>query len=503
MKERRVRTAENQEVDVVAIRLNPLTTVLLVAVLCFPLSAAAQDADDDAGFKRRVLEATELSILTSYYGQDGDHAAVTGGIGSEDLTDVATYVNLSIPVKSDGVLSISGTVSAYTSASSSNLNPWSGIGDDDDDDDDDRAAFNGAITGTPWVASSGASRQDVWTNVTLDYSHSSDDRNTIVSGNASFANEYDYVSFGFGAGAAKVFNNKNTEIDLSGTVYLDTWKPEYPIEIRSYVRNSNTNAGLLAGVDVLDQNGNAVDKNATTAWRPFKSTLVDDSGRNTYALSLSLSQILTKSTQASVFTDLTFQSGWLANPMQRVYFADRDDFYVGNADDISNYTNDQNRGVFQLADDIERLPDSRYKLPIGVRLNQYVNEWLVLRSFYRYYADDWGLTSSTINMELAIKVTYKFTLYPSYRYYTQSAVDYYAPYNENVSTSAYYTSDDDLSAYDANQFGLGVKYTDIFASSRIWSFGIKELTLDYNHYSRNTSLNSNIISFGANFVLDR
>lgn len=503
MKERQERTVESQEVDVAVTRSSQLIIVLLLAILYVPLSAAAQDTDSDASFKRRVLEATEISILTSYYGQDGDRAAVTGGIGSEDLTDVATYVNLSIPVKSDGVLSVSGTVSAYTSASSSNLNPWSGIGDDDDDDDGDLVGFNGAITGTPWVASSGASRQDVWTNVTVDYSHSSDDRNTIVSGNASFANEYDYVSFGFGAGVAKVFKNKNTELDLSGTVYLDTWKPEYPIEIRSYVKNRNINAGILAGVDILDQNGNAVDKNATTAWRPFKSSLVDDSSRNTYALSLSLSQILTKSTQASVFTDPTFQSGWLANPMQRVYFADRDNFYVGDADDIANYTNDQNQGVFQLADDIERLPDSRYKLPIGVRLNQYVNEWLVLRSFYRYYADDWGLTSSTISMELAIKLTYKFTLYPSYRYYTQSAVDYYAPYNENVSTSEYYTSDNDLSAYDANQFGLGVKYTDIFASSRIWSFGIKELTLDYNHYSRNTSLSSNIISFGANFVLDR
>ena len=48
------------------------------------------------------------------------------------------------------------------------------------------------------VASSGASRSDIWTNVSIGYSHSSDDRNDIWSVNVSIASEYDYFSAGVG-----------------------------------------------------------------------------------------------------------------------------------------------------------------------------------------------------------------------------------------------------------------------------------------------------------------
>jgi hypothetical protein len=38
-------------------------------------------------YKKRVLENTEIDILTSFYTQDGKNAAVTGGIGTEKLND--------------------------------------------------------------------------------------------------------------------------------------------------------------------------------------------------------------------------------------------------------------------------------------------------------------------------------------------------------------------------------------------------------------------------------
>lgn len=469
-----------------------MKSIVYLAIALIPIVALAQ-SENTSVFKKRVLENTELSILTSYYGQDGENAAVSGGIGTEELTDFATDISVSIPVKSDGVLTISGTVSAYTSASSSNLDAFDG----------DRNA-NGSLKGTPWAASSGASHQDAWTNINVGYNHSSDDRNTIFSGNLSFANEYDYTSIGAGAGFVKLFNEKNTEISVKASVYLDFWRPEYPIELKTYIEtNGNLNTDIFLGTDILDQNGNIIDKNAPNAWKSLHNELINDKSRNTYALSLSFSQILTKSTQVSIFSDLTIQTGWLANPMQRVYFADKDNFYIGNASDIPNYTNSNNQGVFQLADDIERLPDNRYKIPIGIRLNQYINERLVLRTFYRYYFDNWGLKSNTFNAELAIKIGQKFTLYPNYRFYNQNAIDYFAPYDQHLSSRQYYTSDFDLSEYNANQLGLGIKYTDIFTNAHIGKFGIKELTLDYNHYERNTGLNADIISLGANFILDK
>ena len=481
--------------------------IVLSFVFLFPLSIFAQQTADSTTFQKRALETTELSILTSFYTQDGKNAAVTGGIGSEQLNDYATNISVSIPIKQNGVLSIDGTISAYTSASSSNLNPWSGASsgeeDDDDDDDDDDDYGTGANIGTPWAASSGASRQDVWTNLTVGYSNYSKDRNTIYSGNMSVSNEYDYFSIGTGVGLIKLFNQKNTELGIKANVYLDNWRPEYATEIKTYIENGgNLNRDFFEGTDILDQNGNIIDKLSANAWKPTGNNLIDDTKRNTYSTSISLSQILSKTTQISIFSDIVYQTGWLANPMQRVYFADKTNFYIGTASSIPFYTEERNKDVFQLADDIERLPNSRLKIPVGVRLNQYITENFVLRSYYRYYFDNWGITGHTIDAELAIKIGQKFTIYPNYRFYTQTAADYFAPFEQHLSTKEFYTSDFDLSKFKASQIGLGLKYTDIFTKSHIWKFGLKNLTLDYNYYNRNTGLKAHIISLGADFIID-
>jgi len=135
-------------------------------------------------------------------------------------------------------------------------------------------------------------------------------------------------------------------------------------------------------------------------------------------------------------------------------------------------------------------------------LHYYLNEIISLRTYYRYYYDDWGIRSHTANVELPIKISSKFTLYPTYRYYNQTASDYFAPFEENLSTNQFYTSDYDLSKFTANQYGFGISYTDIFSISHIWKFGLKSIDLKYNNYTRNTGLKTNIISAGVKFVMD-
>lgn len=479
---------------------------IIIAILFFGKITAQQDATKV--YKKRVLETSEVDFLTSYYAQDGDNASVTGGIGNEHLTDFASSIIVSLPLNADDVLTINAGFSAYSSASSSNGNPFdatgaSGDGEDDDDDDDDddkgRTVAPGDITGSPWVASSGASKSDVWATINADYSHTSDDRNFTWNANASFSAEYDYTSVGFGGGILKQFNQKNTTLGLSAKVYLDTWNPIYPTELKSFEEvNGNLNQGFFNGITILDQNGNA-----SANWSPVTGfDLIQDKSRNTYSASLSFSQILSENAQISFFIDVVNQQGWLANPLQRVYFGDVDNYYIGNANSIKNYTSSNNTDVFQLADDIERLPSSRIKTPIGMRFNYYINETFVVRTYYRYYFDDWGLASHTASIELPIKISDKFTFYPSYRYYTQTAADYFASYEEHLSTDAFYTSDYDLSEYSSNQFGLGFSYTDIFAKAHIGKFGLKSVDLKFYKYDRNSTFSSSIITAGFKFVMD-
>jgi hypothetical protein len=228
---------------------------------------------------------------------------------------------------------------------------------------------------------------------------------------------------------------------------------------------------------------------------------MNSSNRNSYSVSVGLSQVVSKKLQASVFFDVLQQQGLLSTPYHRIYFADKANYYIGQAEYIPNYESENNAGVYKLADDIERLPDSRFKLPIGARLNYYINERFVLRTYYRYYSDNWDIQSHTVNIELPLKVSDRFTIFPMYRFYTQTQSKYYAPYEKHLSTEQYYTSDPDLATFDANQYGFGVSYTDIFTGGKIWKFGLKNIDFRFNQYRRSDRLTANIASIGFKFIM--
>jgi hypothetical protein len=425
--------------------------ILIVSTLwsIFLLAQAGEEA-----YKKRVLESPEVDFLMGYYQQEGNNAAVTGGIGNEDLTDVVPTIVVSVPLNAHDVLKIDASVSAYTSASSSNINP-----------------FDSKTEADPYVASTGASGGDIWFNTTISYAHSSDDRNSIWSGKVSTSNEYDYNSLGFGGSYTQLFNQKNTELSGHFSLYLDSWRPIYPYELRQF------DGG---GPRIFANNSSG--KPYNSAFKQFESDK-----RNSYSIGLSFSQILSKRSQLALMYDYTLQEGLLSTPFQRVYFQDSPDFFIDN---------------FQLADDVERMPNQRNKTAIGARLNYYLNEHFVLRSYYRYYSDDWGIISQTIHLEVPIKVGFNFTIYPSYRYYIQSAANYFAAYEKHLSTEEYYTSDYDLSGYQANQFGLGFKYSDPLLKKKLSVFALKSLNLKATHYERVNGLKALLLSAGTTLVLD-
>ncbi|WP_273694935.1 DUF3570 domain-containing protein [Tenacibaculum sp.] len=422
-------------------------------------SFSQQAKDSVKVYKKRVLETTEVDFLTSYYSQDGDNAAVSGGVGTEELTDITANIIVSIPLNDDDVLTLDTGISAYTSASSSNVNPF------------DKG------TADPFQASTGASSSDLWFNFTGNYSHSSDDRNQIWAAKASVSSEFDYSSIGFGGSYTRLFNEKNTELSISANIYLDTWKTIYPYELRPF---SDGGDGINDALFI--QNTVTGNPNYNPIFNDFS-----DKGRNSYSFGLGFSQILHKNVQGSLAFDLTKQSGLLSTPFQRVYFSDIDDSFIDN---------------FQLADANEKLPNNRLKIALGGRLNWYLNELLTIRTFYRYYFDDWGINSHTASIEIPVKITDKFTLYPSYRFYNQTSADYFAAYEKHLSTNNFYTSDYDLSKYSSNQFGFGVSYTDIFSKAHIWKFGLKSIDVKFYKYDRNTTFNSSLITAGFKFIMD-
>jgi hypothetical protein len=196
------------------------------------------------------------------------------------------------------------------------------------------------------------------------------------------------------------------------------------------------------------------------------------SARNSYSGSVSLSQIINKRLQVMVIMDLIKQEGLLSLPFHRVYF--------------NNNT--------MLA---EKLPAARLKIPLGFRANYFIGDNIILRAFYRYYQDDWGLKAHTLDVETPIKINPFISVAPFYRHYNQTAVDYFAPYKAQAATATYFTSNYDLSKFSSSFFGTGIRLTPpngIFGSTHF-----NMLELRYGHYSRTNGLNSNIISLNLKF----
>ena len=476
-------------------------------------------------YQKKVLEGIEIETLFSYYAQEGTHGAVGGGLGTEQLTDVTPTVVVNVPLNFNTVLTVETGLSAYSSASSSNINPFystlGGNNDDDkhDDDYDDKpsgtgrgwgsgtgaisAASTGVVNGvstpigTPWYASSGASRSDVLGYVSAAVAQSSEDRNQIVSANLYVSTEYDYTSLGVGLGLVKLFNEKNTELGIKGKAYFDKWMPIYPTELHEYGKYGNNflNSGYFSGVPVWDINGIG-----TSGYKPSAFTEWSNAHRNSYTMTLEFSQILSAKTQFSMSVDVVGQQGLLSTPYHRIYFADKPQYFIGDHTYINNYEQTSNYGVFRLADDVERLPSSRLKIPVGGRFHWYLNDLATLRTFYRYYFDNWGVDSQTASVELPLKLSSNWVFTPSFRWYEQSQADYFAPYGVHLSTERYYTSDYDLSGFTSKQIGFGLGYKDIFGQVDVLGFGLKTVDFRFQHYYRSDGLEAVIYGFGIKFV---
>jgi len=64
--------------------------------------------EEESGYEMKGNnEYVEIDLLSSYYKQDGDHAAVTGGIGTEELTDVSTLFVVNIPLSTTKSINLS------------------------------------------------------------------------------------------------------------------------------------------------------------------------------------------------------------------------------------------------------------------------------------------------------------------------------------------------------------------------------------------------------------
>lgn len=392
---------------------------LAILVFFFRILSAFSQADTTV-YKERKLSIDEVNFVSGYYRQDGNNSAVTGGIGTEKLTDFANTIELKLikQGKADKLhnFSLEMGIDHYTSASSDKIDP---------------------------NTISSASYSDTRIYPAVGYSMTDNKKGLILGGTASFSTEFDYKSWGIGLNIAKFSKDKNTELALKLQGYFDTWTVIYPVELRP------GNGQQFSG------KGNS-----------------DHKPRDSYSASLSLSQVINRRFQLALLVDGIYQQGLLATKYQRVYFTDN-------------------------SERVEALPDKRTKFPFGLRASYFIGDKFILRAFYRYYSDDWGIKAHTLSLEVPVKLGPFVSISPFYRYYVQTAADYFAPYGMHTIAEPFYSSDYDLSAFSSQFFGAGLRLMPEKGVFRIVHFTMLELR--YGHYIRSTGLNSDIISLNAKF----
>ena len=384
-------------------------------IFAFIASYAQTTPADSSNYKSRKLKIEEINLVSSYYKQDGNNAAVTGGIGSQKLTDIANVFDIKL-TKYDKkfrkhTFDAELGIDHYTSASSDKVD---------------------------LSANSSASHADTRFYPSLTWSRENEQKGTTIGAGLSSSTEFDYQSFGGNISFAQKTRNRMGEFSAKAQVYLDNVKLVTPVELRNPPGN--------------DHYGSAT--------------------RNTYVGSLSYSQIVNKQLQLMFLADVVQQQGFLSLPFYRVYFKDA--------------------SVHQ-----EALPDSRTKIPLAIRANYFAGDKVILRAYYRFYTDNWGITAHTADLEIPVKITPFISVSPFYRYYTQTAAKYFAPYQQHTNAEQFYTSNYDLSAFNSSFFGAGIRFAP--PKGVLGWQHLSVLELRFGHYAKNIDLNANIISLNLKF----
>jgi hypothetical protein len=372
---------------------------------------------DSTGYKSQKLKIDEINLVSSYYKQDGDNSAVTGGVGTEELTDISNTIDVKLikynKAGKKQIFDVEVGVDRYSSASSDRID---------------------------LKANSSASSEDVRFYPSLSYMVENEEKGTTLGVGVSSSTEYDYQSFGGNVSYSKKTKDRSGEFTAKFQAFLDQVKMIKPTELRGGSGGSGAGA------------------------------------RNTFAASLSYSQIVNQNFQIMFLADVITQQGYLSLPFHRVYFND------------STGPRDSNQ---------ESLPDTRLKIPLAVRASYFLGDDVIIRAYYRYYTDDWKLTSHTANIEIPVKLSPFFSLSPYYRYYTQSAIKYFKGYKEHDSTEEFYTSNYDVSQFNSNFLGMGLKFSPLKGVLGMKHFHTLEMR--YGHYTRSTNMVSNIVSINIKY----
>lgn len=495
-----------------------ITILLMLSVVLFSFGQTAKAQTAPPEEKR----PTTISLLTNYYEQEGEHGAVNGGIGSQELESTSQEAHIYIPRHKLSGIKINLGIDHFTSESLRFIDKYK----------TSASAAQGNVSGdeTRYYTSFG-------------YDFGNKKKKTVTSLGVGYSQEYDVKSYSANFGWLKEIPATNLQYQAGLSFVADRWLLIYPGEFRTQIMMAETEGdsggnsggtsggnsgghsgggnsgggtsggsgssgkkpGGYNGDDILISSGTGASTYDSTYNQvpagyatpiPVDGKTVTKDGKTypidwRYSVNLTnkLSYVINQKMNGAVGLDLTYQSGLLSTPFYRVYFNDG----------IINELDKEVR--------IEKLPRKRWRAALYGRYNYHFHTNIVLRTMARVYADNWGVSGITASVELPLKFNSALSLVPFYRFAAQQGSKYFAPYAEHqFSPGSFYTSDYDLSGFNSHKVGGAIRLSPLRPITGIkdeentgYVFSLASASFRYAYYTRTDGFKANSFSLELNF----
>jgi len=210
----------------------------------------------------------------------------------------------------------------------------------------------------------------------------------------NFSTEMDYSSYGLSATYNFDFNARNTTLTTGLSFNADAVNPVggRPAGL-TYVPVVTTGGG---------GGGEDDEGESEVSWISF------DINKKVYDVLIGVTQVMSRKDLLQVNFNIGKEDGYLTDPYKILSVVDATGVLVPSP----------NSYVY------EKRPDSRTRMALFARWShQFTDD--VLRLSYRHFTDDWGISSNTMEMRYRFELGQHHYFEPHFRYYKQSAADFY------------------------------------------------------------------------------
>jgi len=183
---------------------------------------------------------------------------------------------------------------------------------------------------------------------------------------------------------------------------------------------------------LLNMNNTAAGISISQANDRWEISGIEPDNRDERSMSFSLTQTLSPGAQVRLVWTNFHSEGYLGNPYRYI--------------DI---------GPTRVP---ERLPDLRNGDALALRLITLLSETASFHVGYRYYNDDWSISSHTLDTALYKDVSPKWTWGGRLRFYTQTDSKFIRPIQDIQATDSFVAIDYKNSAFDTYTAGVEVHY---------------------------------------------